>query len=76
MKDLPLPFTSNELIQENINRLNKIKKECFINPNPYYVKGIFPTEYQEIKQWIDKFEKLKQKHPASVMMQGESKLIF
>jgi len=44
----------NELIQRYKQRIRMVWKE----PNPYFVKGIFPTEYQEIKQWISKLEKL------------------
>ncbi len=44
----------NELILRYKQRLRMVWKE----PNPYFVKGIFPTEYQEIKQWISKLEKL------------------
>jgi len=42
---LPLP-------QELIQRYEKRKKECFKNPNPYYRKGEFPTEYQDLKTKI------------------------
>jgi len=55
MKDqcLPLP-------QELIQRYDKRKKECFITPNPYYRKGEFPNEYQDLKQKIKQLEKIKQ----------------
>ena len=45
----------NDLIQRYKQRIKMVWKE----PNPYYVKGQFPTEYQEIKQWISKLEKIK-----------------
>jgi len=49
----PLTLTQ-ELILRYKQRLKMVWKE----PNPYYVKGIFPTEYQEIKQWVEKLEKI------------------
>ena len=49
MKDLPLPFTSNELIQENINRLNKRKREVWSDRNPYYTNPIFEKSEIETK---------------------------
>lgn len=60
MKD-SLPFTTNELINLNIEKLNERKGKVFKEPNPYYVKGIYPTEYQEIKQWVDKLQKITKK---------------
>ena len=44
----------NDLIQRYKQRIKMVWKE----PNPYYVKGQFPTEYQELKIWIKKLEKL------------------
>ena len=44
----------NDLIQRYKQRVRMVWKE----PNPYYVKGQFPTEYQELKIWIKKLEKL------------------
>ena len=44
----------NDLIQRYKQRIRMVWKE----PNPYYVKGQFPTEYQELKIWIKKLEKL------------------
>lgn len=55
MKD-SLPFTSNELIQENINRLNKRKREVWSERNPYYTNPIF--EKTEIEQKIKQLEKI------------------
>ena len=49
----PLTLTQ-ELILRYKQRLKMVWKE----PNPYFVKGIFPTEYQEIKQWVEKLEKI------------------
>lgn len=44
----------NDLISRYKQRIRMVWKE----PNPYYVKGQFPTEYQELKIWIKKLEKL------------------
>lgn len=44
----------NDLISIYKQRIRMVWKE----PNPYYVKGQFPTEYQELKIWIKKLEKL------------------
>lgn len=44
----------NDLILRYKQRLRMVWKE----PNKYYVKGQFPTEYQELKIWIKKLEKL------------------
>lgn len=44
--------------QELINRYKERLKKIWKEPNPYYTKGQFPAEYQEIKEWIDKLEKL------------------
>ena len=44
----------NELILRYKQRLRMVWKDT----NPYYVKGQFPTEYQELKIWIKKLEKL------------------
>jgi len=51
----------NELIQEVINRLEKRKKDCFKNPNFYYRKGEFPTEYQDLKSKIEELKLKKNK---------------
>lgn len=39
-------------------RLEQRKKMCFNSPNPYYKKGEFPTEYQDLKIKISELEKL------------------
>lgn len=44
----------NDLILRYKQRLRMVWKDT----NPYYVKGQFPTEYQELKIWIKKLEKL------------------
>ena len=44
----------NDLISRYKQRIRMVWKE----PNPYYVKGQFPTEYPELKIWIKKLEKL------------------
>lgn len=49
--------TDHEIENELILRYKKRARECFNQPSPYYKKGQFPTEYQEIKQWISKLEK-------------------
>lgn len=54
MKD-SLPFTSNDLIHLNIDRLKERVKTVFSNKNPY----INPVwEKTEIEQWIGKLEKI------------------
>lgn len=54
MKD-SLPFTTNELIHLNIDRLKERVKTVFSNKNPY----INPVwEKTEIEQWIGKLEKI------------------
>lgn len=48
--------------KENINDLIKRYKQrlraLWTRPNPYYKKGEYPTEYQEINQKIKQLEKL------------------
>ena len=39
-------------------RLEQVKKNCFKTPNPYYVKGQFPNEYQDLKLKISELEKV------------------
>ena len=46
------------ITREVISRLYNLKNSCFKNPNPYYRKGEFPTEYQDIKAKIIQLEKL------------------
>lgn len=50
----PMLTLPQELILRYKQRIRMVWKE----PNPYYVKGQFPTEYQELKIWIKKLEKL------------------
>ncbi len=55
----PIPNESQlTLTQELIQRYKKRARECWREPNPYFAKGQYPTEYQEIKQWIIKLETL------------------
>lgn len=35
-----------------IDRLEKRKRECFILPNPYYIKGQHPTEWNDLTNKI------------------------
>jgi len=46
------------ITREVISRLYRLKNTCFKFPNPYYMKGEFPTEYQDIKAKIIQLEKL------------------
>ncbi len=56
----PIPNESQlTLTQELIQRYKKRARECFINPNPYFVKGQLPTEYQDIYEKIKQLEKIK-----------------
>lgn len=58
-----LTTNSQELITEIISRLEIRKKMCFKgeNLNPYYIKGQYPTEYQDILAKIKELDKLKLK---------------
>jgi len=51
-------MVDKESIQELINRMERVKKGCFKNPNPYYKLGQYPTEYQELKTKISELQKL------------------
>ena len=51
--------TDHEIEKELILRYKQRLRMVWKDTNPYYVKGQFPTEYQEIKQWISKLEKIK-----------------
>ena len=55
MIEKALPYTSNELIQENIFRLKQRLRTVFSNPNPY---NNALWEKSEIEQWIKKLNKL------------------
>ena len=46
------------ITREVISRLYQRKNSCFKFPNPYYRKGEFPTEYQDLKLKIIQLEKL------------------
>lgn len=50
--------TDHEIEKELISRYKQRVRMVWKEPNPYYVKGQFPTEYQELKIWIKKLEKL------------------
>ena len=41
-----------------ISRYEQRKRLCFKFPNPYYKKGEFPTEYQDLKIKISELQKL------------------
>jgi len=43
---------------EVVRRMEQLKKNCFKTPNPYYIKGQFPTEYQDLKLKITQLKKL------------------
>jgi len=47
-----------DITAEVIRRLYQRKNSCFKFPNPYYRKGEYPTEYQELKIKIIQLEKL------------------
>lgn len=49
------------ITKEVISRLYSLKNSCFKFPNPYYRKGEFPTEYQDLKSKIVQLEKLVKK---------------
>jgi len=51
-------MVDKENIQELINRMERVKKQCFKSPNPYYKLGQYPTEYQELKIKISELQKL------------------
>jgi len=50
--------TQQENIEDLLRRYRLRLSRVYIEPNHYYVKGKFPTEYQEIKEWIKKLEKI------------------
>lgn len=50
--------TDHEIENELILRYKQRLRMVWEDTNPYYVKGQFPTEYQELKIWIKKLEKL------------------
>lgn len=50
--------TDHEIEKELISRYKQRVRMVWKEPNPYYVKGQLPTEYQELKIWIKKLEKL------------------
>lgn len=63
LKIIQTKMTNNFEIENELLRRYRIRLSLgYKNPNPYFVKGTYPTEYQEIKQWIDKLEaKIKNK---------------
>lgn len=52
-----LTHTEKDNIIEVIKRLTERKKQCFISPNNYYIKGQHPTEYNDVVQKIIELKK-------------------
>jgi len=52
LKDL----TTRDNIEQVIDRLEVIKKNCFITPNPMYTKWDIPTEYQDLKLKVEELK--------------------
>ena len=44
--------------QDLIKRYKQRLRSLWARPNPYYKKGEYPTEYQEINQKIKQLEKI------------------
>lgn len=51
-------MTQQQNITEMLIRLEKRKRECFINPNQFYKKGTYPTEYQDILAKVKELKKI------------------
>lgn len=55
----PIPMNNQPTFeQELINRYKQRLRSLWTRPNPYYKKGEFPNEYQEINQKIKQLEKI------------------
>lgn len=63
-----LDMSDNTLEQDLLRRYRIRLNNVFREPNPYYKKGEFPTEYQELKQWITQLEKELKNIPAKLFI--------